>query len=335
MTVRDAFHGQSRSCAGMGSPFMGRLMTLCANRLAPGSAVADRVLNWPGDPSTNADSVPLRLAGGLHALKLDGLALGDVYPPETASDDALWQSILDTFETHRDRLLDWLTRPPQTNEVRRSGPLLVSLAQVAKNHPDCDIELLELGASGGLNLFMDRYRLDLPGLSLGPPNAPLILTPDWTGPLPHHTLPRITARSGVDLAPLDPTHSADRLRFLAYLWPDQPERLRLTELALTEARVTPVVLSAGDAGAWLEHALAEPTQNLRVVFHSVAWQYFPEATKARARNALQNTADLTLQIAMEADDNTPGAALTLTEWPNGTTTRLGRADFHGRWIDWY
>ena len=37
---------------------------------------------------------------------------------------------------------------------------------------------------------------------------------------------------------------------------------------------------------------------------------------------------------MEADGLSPGAALTLTLWPGGETIPLGRADFHGRWVDW-
>ena len=34
--IRDAFREQARACAGLGSPFMERLMSLCADRLAPG-----------------------------------------------------------------------------------------------------------------------------------------------------------------------------------------------------------------------------------------------------------------------------------------------------------
>jgi len=315
---------------------MGRLMGLFADRLRPGTAIADLVLNWPGDPGTNADSVPLRLAGALHALKLDGLALTEVYPPATPSDDILWDAVEATFQSHEKRLLHWLKRPPQTNEVRRSAIVLASLAEVARRYPGRDVALFELGASGGLNLLADRYQLKLPGLTLGPANATVVLSPDWTGPLPHTHLPTVTERRGVDLAPLDPTKPSDRLRFLAYLWPDQADRQNRTELALAEATRTPVRLDAADAAVWLESALDQPvTDSLRVIFHTVAWQYFPDATKARAKAAFSLVKTPTVQIGMEADDATPGAAITLTDWPSGTSTALGRADFHGRWITWY
>jgi hypothetical protein len=37
---------------------------------------------------------------------------------------------------------------------------------------------------------------------------------------------------------------------------------------------------------------------------------------------------------MEDDGKTPGAGLTLRLWPGDVTLDLGRADFHGRWLDW-
>ena len=39
-------------------------------------------------------------------------------------------------------------------------------------------------------------------------------------------------------------------------------------------------------------------------------------------------------LRFEADGETPGAAISLILWPGGETRSLGRADFHGRWLDW-
>ena len=42
-------------------------------------------------------------------------------------------------------------------------------------------------------------------------------------------------------------------------------------------------------------------------------------------------------LSMETDGDTTGkvgAALTLRLWPGDITLELGRADFHGRWINW-
>lgn len=333
MTVRAAFAAQGPVCASLGSPFMGRLMPLIGTRLEPGSRVADRILDWPGDTSAAGDSVPLRLAGALHALKLTGAALEKVYPPADVSDDTLWDAVNAALGAHETHILDWLDSPPQTNEVRRAAVLLPALAIAADGH-DTPVELLELGASAGLNLRFDQFLLDTPEGALGPETSSLRLTPAWTGPFPRGPLPPVVQRRGVDLNPLDIANKADRLRLMAYLWPDQPERARLTAAATDMAARIPARVERGDAGAWLEAVLSDPAPDrLRVVFHTIAWQYFPEPTKARALEALARAPSPVMQIAMEADGG-DGAAITLTRWPGGARTVLGRASFHGLWVRW-
>ena len=107
----------------MGSPFTARLCALAADRLAPGGAVADRLLGWPGDP--RADVLPLRLAGALHGLVLEARApdLAAVYPPNDAPDDALWPAVAAALDTHAAYILARLDGPPQTNEAQRSAAL--------------------------------------------------------------------------------------------------------------------------------------------------------------------------------------------------------------------
>lgn len=330
--VRQAFRQQAAACAALGSPLMERLLTGLANRLEPGDPVADRVLAWQGDPSSSADSVPLRLAGGLHALILTGKApaLAAAY----ASGDDPTNTALAMIRHHPDFLLDWLHSPPQTNEVRRSAPL-VAAAHWLTARFGLPLILSELGASAGLNLLWDHYALRVGDLTLGPADPALTLTPKWTGPLPPHPTPTILDRRGTDLNPLDPL--TDRLRLLAYLWPDQPDRITRTRAALDlAARMRPTIDRA-DAANWLETRLATPTPDaLHLVFHTVAWQYFPTTTQSRALAAMEAASHHTpiAHLSMEADGQTPGAALTLTLWPGGETISLGRADFHGRWIDW-
>ncbi len=332
MTVRAAFDAQGRACAALGSAFMGRLMPLIGERLRSGT-VAERVLGWVGDPGPSADSVPLRLAGALHALKLDDLALHAVYPPHEAPDDALWAALEDAFRVHEARILDWLERAPQTNEVRRAGPLVGALSAVAKRYTD-PVELLELGCSGGLNLRVDHFCVFDRVLAFGPVQSPVKIRPDWLTSMPVDDPLPIVARRGVDLSPIDPATPDGRLRLLAYLWPDQPDRIAMTEAAIEIARQVPAEIDAGDAGEWLEQALARPSPGrTRVIFHTVAWQYFPEAGKARALAAMQAADGPLVRFSMEADGG-QGARLTLTHYPSGDVQELGRADFHGRWVDW-
>ena len=62
-TIRTAFLKQAAGCNMLGSSFTARLCRLFAERLRPGTAVADHIIGWPGDPLPSADSVPLRIAG--------------------------------------------------------------------------------------------------------------------------------------------------------------------------------------------------------------------------------------------------------------------------------
>jgi hypothetical protein len=335
--IRHAFRQQAKACDSLGSPLMAQLMAGLADGLQPGHPVADTVLGWQGDPSPSADSVPLRLAGGLHALVLTG-ADPDLAAAYANPGPDLTTAALAAIARHPDHLLSWLKSPPQTNEIRRST-VMIATGHWLTARFGLPMVLSELGASAGLNLMWDHYALQVEGQRFGPDDAVLTLMPDWTGPLPPATRPQVIDRRGVDLNPLDP--QADRLRLLAYLWADQPDRLSRTAAALDLAAQVEPHVDRADAGDWLETRLR--TQHpgaLHMIYHTIAWQYFPPATQARAEAAMARagamaTPDAPIaRLGMEADGTTPGAAITLTLWPGGTTQSLGRVDFHGRWMDW-
>jgi hypothetical protein len=248
--------------------------------------------------------------------------------------------VLDALHTHEDFLLEWVKSPPQTNEVRRSAALMAGAA-VMRRHFDLPVWLSELGASGGLNLMWDRFALDLPGARLGPQTPVLTLSPQWEGPLPPLDLPDISGRGGVDLNPLDPSESKDMLRLTAYLWPDQPERQRLTRAA---AGALTAKVEKADAIDWLaDRLLTAPQGHVHLIQHTVAWQYFPKEAQSRGRALIEAAGARATQnnpvawLSLETDGDTKGAlgaALTLRLWPGDITLDLGRADFHGRWVKW-
>jgi len=335
--LRDAFLRQARACAELGSPFMTRLCTLLATRLQPDSPLTQRLFHWPGDVTASGDSVPLRLAGALHALKLQGHApLLAVYPPEESDDEALWQAVQTTLKSEAGFVERFIDSAPQTNEVRRSA-VLIAAAHWLTERFGLPVDLSELGASAGLNLIWDRYALALPGRTFGPADPVLTLTPDWTGPLPPSAAPLIASRAGVDLNPIDLDDPDQRLRLLAYLWPDQPERLQRTRAAIAARPPRP---EKADAIDWLEARLTPRPGHLHLIAHTIAWQYFPAKVRARgaaliAAAGARAQADAPLAwFAFEADGNSPGAALSLRLWPGDEGVSLGRADFHGRWVRW-
>jgi hypothetical protein len=333
VTIRQTFRQQAEACAAMGSPLMARLMSGLAEGLQPGTPVSDRILAASDAEASRAHALPLRLAGGLHALVLTGTdpALIAAYAdPDADPTDAA----LDAIARHPAFLLDWLASPPQTNEVRRSAVLIAAAHWLTARY-GLPLVLSELGASAGLNLLWDHYALRIGDRTYGPADPALTLTPDWTGPLPPDAPPTVLDHRGTDLNPLDPV--TDRLRLLAYLWPDQPDRIARTGTALDLAARLHLPIDRADAADWLTTRLAKPMPGtLHLVFHTVAWQYFQPATQSRVLAAIRDAGHLgpLAHLSMEADGQTSGAAVTLTLWPGGDTIPLGRADFHGRWIDW-
>jgi len=338
--IRRAFRAQGAACARLGSPFMGRLMPLLADRLRPTGTVARRVLDWTGDLGPGGQSVPLRLAGALHGLVLDGAdpGLAAAYPPHDVDDDPLFAAVDGALDRHEARLMAWLDHAPQTNEVRRAAALIPAIWWALARY-DLPVTLSELGASAGLNLSLDRFALAIGGTLHGPADSPVHLSPDWSGRVPPPRPIHVQDRGGVDLNPLDPHDPIHALRLCAFLWPDQPARLALTRGAIGLSAAVP---ERGDAAAWLAGRLAAPQPGrLHIVYHTIAWQYFPPDTQATARAALEAagaraTAEAPLaHIALEADGDTHGAALTAQVWPGMDRPKLlARADFHGRWVDW-
>ncbi|AUH34612.1 DUF2332 domain-containing protein [Paracoccus tegillarcae] len=340
MTPRAAFVDQARSCRALGSELTARVIEQLGQALQPEQGeVARRVLDWPGDASSRGDSVPLRLAGALHALVLaqqdEPLALA--YADGDPSADLL----LGVIERHSDHIMRWLDSPPQTNEVGRAAVLIAAARFLAGLTP-LPLELLELGASAGLNLNFHRYVLrpdqGTDAEVARADKSAVILRPKWRGDLPAAQF-QVAAGAGVDLRPVDLAANADRL--LAYCWPDQGERMQRLRAALKLAEKYPPQVAAADAAGWLQAQLARPAPgHCRMVYHTVAWQYFPTKTQAACEAALQlagSQADRDAPLAhvsMEADGGS-GAALRLRLWDGQMREwALGRADFHGRWADW-
>jgi hypothetical protein len=138
MSMVEALRIQSRACARLESPFMGRMLALLAERWPVEPRIAALCDMWQGeDIGPGGASLPLRLAGGLHALVLQGgdEALAAHYPPNTVEDDALIAAIAGALARHGDFIQDWMQSPPQTNEVRRSAALIPAAHWIAARHP--------------------------------------------------------------------------------------------------------------------------------------------------------------------------------------------------------
>jgi len=342
--VREAFRSQAAACTAMGSPFMALLCTVLSDWIDRGSWTGSRILDWPVDP--NSDALQMRVTGGLHALVRKGLApeLAALYPPRRLpSAKTLGAAVRAAIRSHDGFLFHWLDSPPQTNEVGRSAVLMAGLLVIAAETGK-PLALRELGSSAGLNLRLDRYAYRLGAYAFGPPDAPLMLEPEWDGGDPPHAEVRVVSRRGVDRAPLDISDLRTRERLLAFVWADRPERLARLAAALDAAALDPPPIDRADAAAWVETNVRPEPGVATVVYHSIVHQYFPEATKIRlaehmaAMGALA-TADAPLAwLRMEVDDpvraTTEPPTLRLRLWPGGEDRLLARVHPHGAKVAW-
>jgi len=168
----------------------------------------------------------------------------------------------------------------QTNEPGRCASLMPALAAIPG-----PLALLEIGASGGLCLYPDRYsylyddaRID-PGA--GPSEVLLRCTTNGHVPLPQG-LPEIVWRAGIDLAPLDVRDADDRRWLETLAWPEERERRERIRAAIEIARQDPPLLVRGDATDALA-GLAEqaPAGATLVVITSGVLVYLPFAKRER------------------------------------------------------
>jgi hypothetical protein len=336
------FRDQAVGSRRLGSPFTAMLCELMAGRLDRDNRFGARILDWPGDPGP--DALSLRAAGGLHALARSGKSesLAAAYPPYPPDAETLWSAVEAAIRDHDAFLAAYLDSPPQTNEVARSAIVLGGCLTIAAamRRP---LALFEIGSSAGLNLAFDRYRYDLAGKHWGDETAPVRIGCDWQGEAPPlDTRLKVVARAGCELRPIDPSSAPDRERLMSYIWADQIERLARTKAALDLAQAAPWRVERADAAAWIADRLERQDGSglVRVLFHTIVWQYLPEPTKAAIAETMRAAGEKarpTTPLAwlrMEGEGDPQAAGIRLTLWPNGSTYRLGLADYHGRWARW-
>ena len=156
----------------------------------------------------------------------------------------------------------------QTNEVGRCAVLLPAL-------PCGPLALVEVGASAGLCLLLDRFHYELGPAALGEASSPVHLRCAMAGAVPvPQAVPRVVWRRGLDASPLDVWDEGAVRWLLACVWSDHPERRRRLEGAIELARADPPFVSAGDLVDDLPAVLAEvPDEAQLVVFHSAVLSY--------------------------------------------------------------
>lgn len=324
---------QAQVVRALGSVFVAAILEAGERQLHRAPRTARLIDGWPGDPA--ADALAMRFNGALHALARRGdcAALTDLYAARTGDFDRVIGAAMAAFDAF---IADWMREPPQTNEVARSAAIMAALMTL-RAEVDLPVELLELGASAGLNLNLGRYAFDLGGVRVGDATSPVRIAPEWRGPPPLARPVAVAAARGVDLRPLAVGDPTARERLMAYVWADQPDRAARLHHALVIARAHPPVVEQADIADWLPRELSRPagSQVCRVVVHAMSLQYCGASTRATVDAALANARTPIARIGFEWTEARDAVHLTLTTYPGGRARHLATCHAYGHWIDWH
>ena len=341
-SVPDGIAWQAQHAESNGAPGTARVIRALLAVLDTDTAVGRRMANWQG--LLLEDAMPLRIAGGLHYLLLSDAdrRLEPVYAGLTSDQGTVDELVVGLVETFDHVLLPWLDHPPQTNEAGRSASVMAGLLWLSGRLGE-RFEMNEIGASAGVNTMMERFRFDLGGVEVGPASSPMRLAPEWRGAPPPDAPVAIDGIRGCDLKPMDLRDPDTVLRLKSYVWPEANERIGRIDRAAHLAAERAPELDRMDAAEWVEEVLGEPQVAgvTRTLFHSIVWQYVPEASRARIVAAMETAGEAATEdkplawIMLETNRETFAHELRARHWPGPADwTLLARAHPHGAWVEW-
>ncbi len=297
------------------------------------------------------------LFASVHHLLLSGAdhRLADFYPSLRPSGArpcaAAGPAFLDFLDVHHDEIVGLVSsRNTQTNEVARSSAWILALDSIGADA----FGLVEVGASAGLNLIVDRYSHDFGGhvVGTGTPR----LTPTMSGPFRAPSLPIVVHRGGLDLEPIDVTDDDATNWLRACVYADHVDRAARLEAAIATARSTPdravvVQADAVDGVGALVDAL--PSGCTPVVMHSWALTYMAKDRRLAFADSLRAAAarrgETVWWLSFEYPGVVDGVAARVPDGeldysalgrsavrPDGTIEHreLARCHHHGRSIQW-
>ena len=336
------------------APCTARIIRALTKVIEGETACARRMASWQG--LTLKDAMPLRIAGGLHHLLLSGEddRLARVYAGQITDQGQVDRLVCELFELYDNLLLPWFDGPPQTNEAGRSASIMAGLLWLA-TRVHSRFELFELGASAGVNTMLDRYHFRLGDIEVGPAKSPMQIEPEWRGgkgspPAPTKNF-AIRSVHACDIAPIDLADPASALKLKSYVWPDAPGRLARIDAAVQLATEEPPLLVRKDAAEFVAERLAAPQSagTTKAMFHSIMWQYMPEASQNSIKQMFEAAGDRATPetplawVALETDPATFRHELKVRYWNGsaqnggagaGKSYTLAFAHPHGAWVEW-
>lgn len=303
------------------------------------------------DPNMLLAGIQFLVLGGVeHPLAaLYGANGGQVKPRGLRSQ---LEDFCERFEADLSAILT--TRRIQTNEVGRSAGLALGLACAARSLGGEPVALVDAGASAGLNLLLDEYRLRYGnGGEIGPSSSAVVIdcrVEPENMRLPDR-LPAISRRMGLDRNPVDLADEENVRWLLACIWPGTGRHER-TASAIELATQKPPGVVRGDMVADLGSAIASVRPGPVVVVTSWSFSYLGEDDRRAFERVLRDAgqegpvawiccdspgvSDLFKPADPPPDDGDIPSVLGLAVFESDLVEShcLGYMHSHGRWVKW-
>ena len=276
------------------------------------------------------------LLGGVHYLLMGGAdselagwygSLVDNPLPAAEIDPIFRRFVLE----HEEQIVELgNTRYTQTNECRRC----IALLPAVMTAPFERFHLIEIGASAGLNLGLDRYHYRFGDQEWGP-ESPVLLEGETRGSeVPLHDVD-VLSRTGLDLNPILSGDTDSQQWLDALIWPEQDERRARLLQALELVSSLGLEMVAGDALDILPGVLGQlPSGEPAIVMNAFTLGQLT----LEARDGVEEICDMAraerpvYRVSMEILDRAD-------EWAKvsvagaGVPVPIGQAHPHGEWVE--
>jgi hypothetical protein len=291
---------------------------------------------------------PMLVLAALHLAALTGHdVLGPIYDDarhgELEDPKGAARRVMDVVHSDPEVVRGQLWRSTQTNEPGRSAVIQAVMADLA--HDREEINLIEVGASAGINLHFDQFPV-----RASDDGHPLTLVCEDLTPVDRtRVMPHVRTRIGIDPQPLDLDNEEDRLWLKACLWPEQRRRHERFD-AIVEARPSwpSTTMLRGNAMECIERAFELSDDNVRTVVMNTwsAFYFKPDERTAyfeeiSRRCTKDNVAWISMESTMvkwpsvEVDEaaHHRAASQVVLMRPSATPVVWGWCHAHGRWLE--